>query len=86
VIKQGIFGLNSARIYRLNLKAADAGPMPIYSADRLAQLKKEYELAAKEPSNLRAVRRTSVTQCKVYPTTMPIVSKKSSISGWQSCN
>jgi hypothetical protein len=30
VIKQGIFGLNSARIYRLNLKAADARPMPVY--------------------------------------------------------
>ena len=27
--------------------------MPAYSADRLAQLKKEYEFAAKEPSNLR---------------------------------
>jgi hypothetical protein len=51
-IKQGIFGLNSARLYRLNLKAADARPMPAYSADRL-QLKKEYAFAAKEPSNLR---------------------------------
>ena len=51
--KQAIFGLNSARLYRLNLKAADATPMPAYSADRLAQLKKEYEFAAKEPSNLR---------------------------------
>ena len=40
-------------LYRLNLKAADASPMPAYSADRLAQLKKEYEFAAKEPSNLR---------------------------------
>ena len=36
-----------------NLKASDASPMPAYSADRLAQLKKEYEFAAKEPSNLR---------------------------------
>jgi uncharacterized protein len=27
--------------------------MPAYSRDRLAQLKSEYELAAKEPSNLR---------------------------------
>ena len=27
-IKQAIFGLNSARLYRLNLKAADASPMP----------------------------------------------------------
>ena len=25
-IKQAIFGLNSARLYRLNLKAADASP------------------------------------------------------------
>jgi hypothetical protein len=41
-------------VYRLNLKAADASPMPPYSADRLAQLKKEYEFAAKEPSNLRS--------------------------------
>jgi uncharacterized protein len=52
-VKQAIFGLNSARLYRLNLKAADAAPMPAYSADKLAQLKKEYEFAAKEPSNLR---------------------------------
>jgi hypothetical protein len=52
-IKQGIFGLNSARLYHLNLKAADARPMPAYSEDKLAQLKKEYEFAAKEPSNLR---------------------------------
>jgi hypothetical protein len=52
-VKQAIFGLNSARLYRINLKAADAQPLPTYSADRLAQLKKEYEFAAKEPSNLR---------------------------------
>jgi len=51
--KQAIFGLNSARLYRINLKAADATPMPAYSADKLAQLKKEYEFAAKDPSNLR---------------------------------
>jgi len=51
--KQAIFGLNSARLYRINLKAADATPMPAYSKDKLAQLKKEYEFAAKEPSNLR---------------------------------
>ena len=48
-----IFGLNSARLYRINLKAADARPMPAYSEDKLTQLKKEYEFAAKEPSNLR---------------------------------
>jgi hypothetical protein len=27
--------------------------MPAYSEDRLAALKRDYELAAKEPSNLR---------------------------------
>jgi hypothetical protein len=48
-----IFGMNAARLYGLKLKAADAAPMPAYSADRLAELKREYELAAKEPSNLR---------------------------------
>jgi uncharacterized protein len=31
----------------------DARPLPAYSEDKLAQLKKEYEFAAKEPSNLR---------------------------------
>src|SRR6266853_1869307 len=50
--KQMIFGANSARIYRLNLKAAENKPMPAYSEDRLSQLKANYELAAKEPSNL----------------------------------
>ncbi len=50
--KQMIFGTNAARLYRLNLKAANSAPMPAYSKDRLAQLKSEYELAA-EPSNLR---------------------------------
>ena len=52
-IKQMIFGSNAARLYRLNLKATENKPMPSYSADRLAALKNEYELAAKEPSNLR---------------------------------
>jgi hypothetical protein len=51
-IKQAIFGLNSARLCHINLKAADARPLPAYSEDRLAQLKKKYEFAAKEPSNL----------------------------------
>jgi len=50
--KQMIFGLNSARLYRINLKAASNVPMPPYSNDQLARLKSEYELAA-EPSNLR---------------------------------
>jgi predicted TIM-barrel fold metal-dependent hydrolase len=52
-IKQMIFGSNAARLYRLNLKATENKAMPSYSADRLAALKNEYELAAKEPSNLR---------------------------------
>jgi uncharacterized protein len=51
--KQLIFGGNAARLYGINLKATDNRPMPAYSADRLAKLKSEYELAAKEPSNLR---------------------------------
>ena len=52
-VKQMIFGSNAARLYRLNLKATENKAMPSYSADRLAALKNEYELAAKEPSNLR---------------------------------
>jgi hypothetical protein len=52
-VKQMIFGLNSARLYRINLKAAENTPMPAYNADRLAQLKRDYELAEKEPSNIR---------------------------------
>src|SRR5437016_8967449 len=52
-IKQMIFGGNAARLYGIRLKAADNAPMPAYSEDRLTQLKNEYELAAKEPSNLR---------------------------------
>ncbi|MGZ5869800.1 MAG: amidohydrolase family protein [Croceibacterium sp.] len=51
--KQMIFGANAARLYRLNLKAADNTPMPAYSEDRLAQLKTEYQNAAQEPTNLR---------------------------------
>jgi len=51
--KQLIFGGNAARLYRLNLKAADNAPMPAYSEDRLAALKTQYELAAKDPTNLR---------------------------------
>jgi predicted TIM-barrel fold metal-dependent hydrolase len=52
-VKQLIFGGNAARLYKINLKAADNTTMPAYSEDRLASLKNEYELAAKEPSNLR---------------------------------
>jgi uncharacterized protein len=51
--KQLIFGANAARLYRINLKATDNTRMPAYSGDRLASLKNEYELAAKDPSNLR---------------------------------
>jgi len=51
--KQLIFGGNSARLYSLNLKAAENKPMPAYSEDRLAKVKAEYELAAREPSNRR---------------------------------
>jgi hypothetical protein len=51
--KQMIFGSNAARIYRLKLKAAESAPMPAYSEDRLAELKRNYEFAAKEPTNLR---------------------------------
>jgi uncharacterized protein len=51
--KQLIFGANAARLYRLNLKAADNAPMPAYSEDNLATLKSQYELAAKDPTNLR---------------------------------
>jgi hypothetical protein len=52
-VKQMIFGTNAARLYGLKLRAADNTPMPAYSADRLTTLKGEYELAAKDPSNLR---------------------------------
>jgi predicted TIM-barrel fold metal-dependent hydrolase len=51
--KQMIFGGNAARLYRLKLRAAENMPMPAYSEDRLAKLKGEYELAAREPTNLR---------------------------------
>ena len=37
--KQMIFGSNAARLYRLNLKAAENTPMPAYSEDRLAAAK-----------------------------------------------
>jgi hypothetical protein len=53
VVKQLIFGANATRLYRINLKAAQNTEMPAYSEDRLASLKNEYELAAREPSNLR---------------------------------
>jgi uncharacterized protein len=51
-VKQMIFGGNAARLYGLKLRAAQATPMPAYSEDRLAELKRDYE-PAREPSNLR---------------------------------
>jgi predicted TIM-barrel fold metal-dependent hydrolase len=51
--KQAIFSGNAMRFYRIKLKAADNSKMPAFSDDRLAALKHEYTLAAKEPSNLR---------------------------------
>jgi hypothetical protein len=38
-IKQLIFGGNAARMYRINLKAADNIRLPTFSEDRLAALK-----------------------------------------------
>ena len=52
-LKRLIFGGNSARLYGLNLKAAENKPMPAYSEDRLAKVKAEYEQVAREPSNRR---------------------------------
>jgi len=51
--KQLIFGGNAIKFYKIRLKAADNTRMPAFSEDRLASLKNEYALAAKEPSNLR---------------------------------
>ena len=51
--KQLIFGGNATKFYKIRLKAADNTRMPAFSEDRLASLKNEYALAAKEPSNLR---------------------------------
>jgi hypothetical protein len=51
--KQLIFGGNATKFYKIRLKAADNTKMPAFSEDRIASLKNEYALAAKEPSNLR---------------------------------
>ena len=51
--KQQIFSGNAARMYNIALKKAENTRMPAYSEDRFAALKKEYTLAAGEPSNLR---------------------------------
>jgi predicted TIM-barrel fold metal-dependent hydrolase len=52
-VKQMMFSGNATRMYNVKLKAASHTPMPAYSEDRFAALKKEYALAAMEPSNLR---------------------------------
>ncbi|MBV8411461.1 MAG: amidohydrolase family protein, partial [Alphaproteobacteria bacterium] len=52
VTKQQIFSGNALRMYGIKLKAAANTPLPAYSHDRLAALKKEYAKVA-EPSNLR---------------------------------
>jgi predicted TIM-barrel fold metal-dependent hydrolase len=51
--KQLIFSGNALRMYNIKLKAASNTRMPAYSEDGLAALKREYALAAVEPSNLR---------------------------------
>jgi uncharacterized protein len=51
--KQAIFGGNSLRIYGVQLKSAENTALPAYSEDKLAKLKAEYDLALKEPTNLR---------------------------------
>jgi len=51
--KQQIFSGNAARMYNIALKKAENTRMPAFSEDRFAALKKEYTLAAREPSNLR---------------------------------
>ena len=51
--KQLVFGGNTTKFHKIRLKAADNTRMPAFSEDRLASLKNEYALAAKEPSNLR---------------------------------
>jgi predicted TIM-barrel fold metal-dependent hydrolase len=51
--KQQIFSGNATRMYKIKLKAAANTPMPAFSEDRFAALKKEYTLAANERSNLR---------------------------------
>ena len=47
MIKNAIFGFNSARIYNLNLRA-DLGPL---EADKFAEIKRQHELAGGLRSN-----------------------------------
>ena len=51
--KQQIFSGNAARMYNIAVKKAENTRMPAFSEDRFAALKKEYALAAAEPTNLR---------------------------------
>jgi predicted TIM-barrel fold metal-dependent hydrolase len=51
--KQQIFSGNAARMYNIPVKKAENTRMPAFSEDRFAALKKDYALAAVEPSNLR---------------------------------
>jgi predicted TIM-barrel fold metal-dependent hydrolase len=52
-VKQQIFSGNAAKMYNIALKKAENTRMPAFSEDRFAALKKEYTLAAAQPSNLR---------------------------------
>jgi predicted TIM-barrel fold metal-dependent hydrolase len=52
-VKQQIFSGNAAKMYNIAVKKAENTPMPAFSEDRFAALKKEYTLAAAGPSNLR---------------------------------
>src|SRR5437762_4739590 len=51
--KQQIFSGNALKMYNIAVKKAENTRMPGFSEDRFAALKKDYALAAREPSNLR---------------------------------
>jgi len=51
--KEQIFSGNALKMYNIAVKKAENSRMPGFSEDRFAALKKDYELAAREPSNLR---------------------------------
>jgi predicted TIM-barrel fold metal-dependent hydrolase len=52
--KQAIFGLNSARLYGLDLRtAANQPPMPSFSEDRIGQLAQAHREGGGQPTNLR---------------------------------
>ena len=51
-VKQNIFGLNSARLYNLDMKFGDSsGPGSALATDRLAEMRQEYERSGGERSN-----------------------------------